>query len=324
LIMQEFYWRHTRRFNSYSGYFKKLFGSRVQKLAIDAGFTCPNRDGTKGRGGCTFCNNNAFNPSYCQPGKSLTEQLREGIEFHRKRYRGTHKYLAYFQAYSNTYDHLDRLKTIYEEALEYPDVVGLAIGTRPDCIWDELLDYLSQLSEQHYLIVEYGIESCQNSTLDKVNRGHTFEDSIKAIEMTAKRGIRQGAHFIVGLPGETESEIITGLKFVSGLPLNNIKFHHLQIVRDTLMAKEYEKSPDDFKLYSIEEYLDLMVRIAEILNPEFVIERIAGEAHPDYLLSPSWGLRYDVILRRFENLLEKYDTWQGKKFREEGRSKTGS
>jgi len=313
--MKEFYWRHSRRFNSYTGYFKKQYGSRVQKLAIDAGFTCPNRDGTKGRGGCTFCNNNAFNPSYCHPGKSIIEQLREGIEFHRKRYRGANQYLAYFQAYSNTYDHLDRLKKIYEEALKYPDVIGLAIATRPDCIRDELLDYLSELSEQYYIIIEYGVETCQNRILEKVNRGHTFEDSVKAIRITAKRGIRQGAHFIIGLPEETDSEIITGLKFVSGLPLNNIKFHQLQIVRNTLMAEEYEKNPDGFKLYSIEEYLDLMVRIVEILNPEFVIERIAGEAHPDYLLSPSWGLRYDDILRRFENLLEKYDTWQGRRFR---------
>ena len=313
--MIKYVWGHTRRFNSYPEYFKQVFGSRVQKITIDAGFTCPNRDGSKGRGGCTFCNNNAFNPSYCQPGKGITKQLGEGIEFHRKRYRGTNKFLAYFQAYTNTYDHLDKLKTLYEEALEHPDVIGLAIGTRPDCIGEELLDYLGELSKQYYLIVEYGIESCHDNTLAKVNRGHTFEDSVKAIDMTAKKGIRQGAHCIIGLPGETEADILAGMKIISRLPLQNIKFHQLQIVRNTLMANEYEKTPNSFKLYQLKEYLDLMVRIIEILNPAFVIERMAGEAHPDYLIKPSWGLRYDVILKRFEDLLESRDTWQGKKFK---------
>lgn len=315
MTMSKHVWGHARRFNSYPEYFKQVFGSRVQKLTIDAGFTCPNRDGSKGRGGCTFCNNNAFNPSYCQPGKGITQQLGEGIEFHRKRYRGTNKFLAYFQAYTNTYDHLDKLKTLYEEALEHPDVIGLAIGTRPDCIWEELLDYLGELSEQYYLIVEYGIESCHDNTLVKVNRGHTFEDSVRAIDMTAKKGIRQGVHCIIGLPGETETDILAGMKIISRLPLQNIKFHQLQIVRNTLMANEYEEKPNGFKLYQLEEYLDLMVRIIEILNPAFVIERIAGEAHPDYLIEPSWGLRYDAILKRFEDLLESRDTWQGKEFK---------
>ncbi len=319
--MKEYPWGHTRRFNSYPEYFQQVFGSRVQKLTIDAGFTCPNRDGSKGRGGCTFCNNNAFNPSYCQPGKSVERQIQEGMEFHRKRYRGTNKFLAYFQAYTNTYGHLDKLKTLYEKALGYPGVIGLAIGTRPDCVGEELLDYLGKLAEQYYLIVEYGIESCYNNTLASVNRGHTFEDSVKAVEMTAKKGIRQGAHLIIGLPGETEEDILEGMKIISRLPIQNIKFHQLQIVRNTLMAKEYEKDPDSIKLYSPDEYLDLIVRIVEVLNPAFVIERIAGEAHPDYLINPKWGLRNYEILRRFEDLLESRDTWQGKKFKEKVKSK---
>jgi radical SAM protein (TIGR01212 family) len=317
IIMRKYQWGNTRRFNSYPEYFQRTYRCRVQKLTIDAGFTCPNRDGSKGTGGCTFCNNNAFNPSYCQPGKSITQQIEEGIEFHRKRYRGSDKYIAYFQAYTNTYATLDRLKTLYEEALAHHAVIGLAIGTRPDCIWEELLDYLVVLSKQYYLIVEYGIESCYNNTLFRVNRGHTFEESVEAIDLTAKKGIRQGAHFIIGLPGETEENILSGMKIISRLPLQNIKFHQLQIVRNTLMAKEYEKNPDSFKLYSLQEYLDLIVRIIELLNPAIVVERIAGEAHPDYLVKPSWGLRYYEILQRFEDLLESRDTWQGKRFREE-------
>ncbi|KPK86839.1 MAG: radical SAM protein [Bacteroides sp. SM23_62_1] len=313
--MRRFAWGHARRFNSYPEYFQQLFGGRVQKLSIDAGFTCPNRDGSKGRGGCTFCNNNAFNPSYCQPEKSITQQLEEGIEFHSKRYRGINKFMAYFQAYTNTYNHLDRLKTLYSEALEYPGVVGLAIGTRPDCIWEELLDWLGELSEKYYVIVEYGIESCYNKTLMRINRGHTFEDSLKAIDMTAKKGIRQGIHLIIGLPGENESDILSGMKMISRLPVQNIKFHQLQIIRNTNLANEYEKKPDSVKLYSLKEYLDLMIRIIELLNPAFIVERIAGDAHPDYLIKPRWGLRYDEILKKFEDLLENRDTWQGKRFK---------
>ena len=317
MTIREYRWANTRRFNSYTEYFQRIFGCRVQKLTIHAGFTCPNRDGSKGTGGCTFCNNDAFNPSYCQPGKGITRQIEEGIEFHRKRYSGSDKYLAYFQAYTNTYAHLDKLKTLYEKALAHPSVIGLAIGTRPDCIDEELLDYLAELSEHNYLIVEYGIESCYNNTLIRVNRGHTFEESLDAVYLTAKKGIRQGAHFIIGLPGETDEDILAGMKIISRLPLQNIKFHQLQIVRYTSMADQYEKNPGSFKLYSLQEYLNLVVRIIELLNPAFVVERIAGEAHPDYLIKPSWGLRYYEILQRFEDLLESRDTWQGRRFREE-------
>ena len=198
---RKYYWGHARRFNAYSEYFRQQFGGRVQKLSIDAGFTCPNRDGTKGRGGCSFCNNNAFNPSYCQPVKSITQQITEGIGFHQKRYPRTIGYLAYFQAYSNTYESLEVLRSRYSEALGRPEVKGLVIGTRPDTVTGEILDYIASLGRDHYVIIEYGLESCYNSTLERVNRGHSFEDSLRAIEMTSSRGIRQGAHFIIGLPG---------------------------------------------------------------------------------------------------------------------------
>ena len=307
-------WGHRRRFNSYPEYFKKKFGGRVQKLTLDAGFTCPNRDGTRGKGGCTFCNNNAFSPAYCQPAKSIPAQIEEGITFHRKRYRRAGKFLAYFQAYSNTYADLEVLRERYQEALREEAVIGLVIGTRPDTVDPDKLDYIKDLSKDHYVIIEYGIESCYNETLQRVNRGHTFEDSLRAIDMTASRGIRQGAHFIIGLPGESSEDILAEMKIVSGLPIDNIKFHQLQIVRNTTMEKEYMEKPEDFKIYELEEYLELMMKILERMNPEFIVERIAGETNPGYLLSKSWGLRYDRVLDRFERMLEENDSWQGKRF----------
>jgi radical SAM protein (TIGR01212 family) len=313
--MKDFVWGHKRRFNSYPEYFRAHFGNRVQKLTVDAGFTCPNRDGSKGHGGCTFCNNNAFSPNYCTPVKSITTQLDEGIQFHRMRYRKVDKYIAYFQAYSNTYEPFRQLKKMYEEALDHPGIIGLIAGTRPDCINDEILDYLSSLSEDHFIMIEYGIESCYNTTLLNINRGHTFEDSMRALEMTAKKGIRQGAHFIIGLPGETEQDILAEVEIISKMPVNNVKFHHLQIIRDTVMARDFEMNPGAFRLFNLDEYLDLMAGIIERLNPDFVVERIAGEAHPDYLIKPAWGLRYDEVLRKFEDILRERDTYQGKKYR---------
>lgn len=310
----EFPWGHKRRFNTYSEYFKREFGGRVQKLSIDAGFTCPNRDGSKGSGGCTFCNNNAFSPSYCEPVKSISMQIEEGIGFHKRRYPRTKGYLAYFQSYSNTYESLDVLRSRYMEALAMPGIIGLVIGTRPDAVDETVLDYIASLAEDFYIIVEYGIESCYDSTLDRVNRGHSFEDSLKALNMTAERGIRQGAHFIIGLPGESRVQILDQAEIISGLPLQNVKFHQLQIVKNTAMAREYESDPASFNLFSMEEYLELMREFIERLDPGLVIERIAGEVNPGYLAGESWGLRYDQVLEEFENLLEETNSWQGKAF----------
>jgi len=312
--MTEYTWGHKRRFNSYPEYFKGKFGSRVQKLTLNAGFTCPNRDGTKGEGGCTFCNNDAFNPSYCMPQKSITKQLEQGIAFHARRYRQSDKFLAYFQAFTNTYNDIEKLQVLYSEALAFPGVIGLVIGTRPDCISTELLDYLQDLSKEYYLIIEYGVESCYNDTLSRINRGHTFEDSVRAIDETAKREIRQGIHMIIGLPGESEMDILEEMKIISELPVNNIKFHQLQIVRNTLMATQYLDHPEEFMIFNLDEYLELMVRILERLNPGFVVERIAGEANPKYLLSPSWGIRYDQVVKKFEEKLAEKDTWQGRRY----------
>jgi radical SAM protein (TIGR01212 family) len=308
-------WGHARRFNSYAEYFRLQFGERVQKLSIDAGSTCPNRDGTISTGGCTYCNNDAFNPSYCQPGKTITKQLDEGIEFHLKRYRRATKYLAYFQAYSNTYGPIDSLKKQYNEALAYPGVIGLVIGTRPDCIDDEKLSYLKELSQKHYIIVEYGIESCYNKTLQLINRGHNFEQSLATIEKTYALGVKCGAHIIFGLPGESREEMLEQASILSKLPLDNIKFHQLQIIKDTAMEKQYLQDPSFFNLFSLEEYVDFIVRFLEKLNPAFVVERFTGEVPPRFLASPNWGLlRNDQIVIMIEKELEKRNIWQGKLF----------
>ena len=308
-------WGHNRRFNAYANYFRREFGERVQKLSIDAGFTCPNRDGTKGRGGCTYCDNDAFNPSYCKPEKSITQQIREGIEFHKVRYRRASNFLAYFQAFSNTYAPLDELKKIYEEALNIKGVIGLVIGTRPDCIDEEKLAYFSKLSQSKYVILEYGIESCYNRTLQRINRRHTFEDSVEAIRNTARQGIKVGAHIIFGLPGETVEDMLKEAEILSALPISNIKFHQLQILKNTLMAKEFENHPGEFVSFTLEEYIEFIIDFTEKLNPEFVIERFAGEVPPRYLSSSGWGLvRNDQILSQIEKRMEERETWQGKGF----------
>lgn len=305
----------NKRYNSYSDYFTKLFGGRVQKVTIDAGFTCPNRDGLKGIGGCTYCNNDAFNPSYCQPKISIKEQIEKGIEFHKVRYRRAKQFLAYFQTYSNTYDEIENLKKLYSEALSYPGVIGLVIGTRPDCIDDEKLSYFADLNKKNYIIVEYGIESCYNDSLLKINRGHSFEDSVYAINITHEYGIHVGAHLIFGLPGESRERMLAQAEIVSKLPLNTIKFHQLQIIKGTKMAYDYKNNPQQFDLFTKDEYIDFIIRFVEKLNPEFVIERFTSEAPPRLQVGPTFGniratKMQEIIIEEMNNR----DTWQGKKY----------
>lgn len=311
-----FPWGHNRRFNAYSEYFRRTFGQRVQKLSVDAGFSCPNRDGTVSTGGCTYCNSEAFNPSYCQPHKSVTQQLNEGIEFHSKRYRRTDQYLAYFQPYSNTHAPLEHLQKLYEEALQTEGVVGLVIGTRPDCVDERKLDYLAELSKEYYVIVEYGIESCYDKTLKRINRGHSFQDTIWALEESSKRGLKTGGHMIFGLPGETPEMMMAEAEILSQLPLNTVKFHQLQIVKDTIMATEFQEKQDDFKLFELDEYLQHMSEFLTLLRPDIVIERIAGEVPPTFLLEPPrWKMRYDQVLQKLEKLMEEQDLWQGMNYK---------
>jgi radical SAM protein (TIGR01212 family) len=306
-------WGQDRRFNAYSNYFRRIYGARIQKVSIDAGFSCPNRDGTKSYGGCTFCNNEAFNPSYCKSEKSITRQIEEGIKFLKRRYRKSTAYLAYFQAYSNTYAPLSKLKELYQEALSYPDVIGLIIGTRPDCIDREKLDYLKELSGQYYLAVEYGIESCYNKTLKRINRCHTFEDAVNALKLTAERRINTGAHFIFGLPGETRDEMMKEVEIISRLPLTTVKFHQLQIIKGTAIEAEYIDNSDEFQLFTWDEYLNFIVSFLERLNPSIVVERFTGEAPPRFLKGEEWGKkRTNQIVSLIEKKLEELDTWQGK------------
>ena len=295
---------------------KAIFGERLQKLAIDARFTCPNRDGTSGTGGCTYCVNEAFNPSYCENTYGITEQIKLGIEFHALRYRRASKFLAYFQPYSNTYAPLDVLQKRFTEALSFPGVVGLVIGTRPDCVGDEVLGYLASLAKDYFIQVEYGIESIYEETLVRINRCHTFTQSLEAIERTKALGISTGAHFIFGLPGETPEMMKKYARAISAMPLDSVKFHQLQIIKGTVMEKEFRERPADFHIFSLQSYLDFIIGLLEELNPEISIERFAGEVPPRYIEERNWGLlRYDEVLRRIEKELEKKETWQGRKYK---------
>ena len=302
-----------KRYSSFVGYFKRKYGERLQKIVLDAGFTCPNRDGKVGRGGCTYCDNAAFHPSYSTAGKSLFQQMDEGIQFHKVRYRTTEHYLAYFQSFSNTYASLERLKELYSEALSHPSVVGIVVGTRPDCVDEEKLDYLAELAKNHVVIVEYGIESCYDATLKRINRGHDFETARRAVMMTAQRGIDVGAHFILGLPGETREMMLDCCKLINELPLRSAKFHQLQIVKGTRMEKEYAECPQDFERFTLDEYLDFFTDMLERLRPDLYIERFAGEVPPRFVNETPWGLiRNAELLRLLDQRLEERDTWQGR------------
>lgn len=329
--MMEMDFPEGKRYNTFVGYYRRVYGERLQKLVIDAGFSCPNRDGKVGRGGCTYCDNAAFHPGYSVPGKSLYDQIDEGIVFHRGRYPRVRHYLAYFQAYSNTYGSLEKLKDLYLEALSHPSVVGLVVGTRPDCVDDEKLDWLQSLAsvnaipgwrrelsdgrvlEAPVLTIEYGIESCYDSTLLRINRGHDFECARKAVEATASRGIDTGAHFILGLPGETREMLLDQCDEISSLPLRSVKFHQLQIVRGTRMEKEYSESPEDFLRFGLDDYLDLVADILERLRPDLFIERVAGEVPPRFVNETPWGLvRNADILHLLDEKLQERDTFQGR------------
>ena len=302
---------NTSRYNDFSAYLSAHFPYKVQKISLNAGFTCPNRDGTVGYGGCTYCNNQTFNPAYCKTEKSVTEQLEEGKLFFARKYPDM-KFLAYFQAYTNTYGELQELKRKYEEALSVSDVVGVVIGTRPDCMPDELLDYLEELNRRTFLIVEYGVESTDNATLKRINRGHTFEVAAEAIQKTAARSIRVGAHIILGLPGESREMLVEQAGLLSSLPLSTLKLHQLQLIRGTRMAAEYEKNPEDFHLYTADEYIDLVIDYVEHLRPDLVLERFVSQSPKELLIAPDWGLKNHEFTDKVKKRMRERDSFQGK------------
>ena len=300
-----------KRYREFGDFLRERFPFKAQKIAINAGFTCPNRDGSKGRGGCTYCNNQTFNPGYCQTDKSVADQLAEGVRFFSRKYPEM-RYLAYFQAYTSTYGEQERLERLYEEALSYPGVVGLVIGTRPDCVPDRLLDYLARLSEQVLVLVEYGVESTLDRTLRRINRGHDFAEAEEAIRRTAARGIAVGAHLILGLPGESRNEILGHADRLSELPLTTLKLHQLQLIRHTRMALEFERQPEDFHLFTVDEYIDLAIDFIERLDPAIALERFVSQSPKELLIAPDWGLKNYEFTARVNRRLAERNSWQGK------------
>lgn len=299
------------RYNEYGAWLKQMFPFKVQKISLNAGFTCPNRDGSVGVGGCTYCNNQTFNPAYCQTEKSITQQLEEGKQFFGRKYPEM-KYLAYFQAYTNTYGSVSDVIQKYEEALRVPDVVGLVIGTRPDCMPDELLDYLEELNKRTFLVVEYGIESVFDETLLRINRGHDHASTVSVVQQTASRGIITGGHIILGLPGESKEKLMEEAKILSELPLTTLKLHQLQLIKGTRMADEYFANPSDFHLFTADEYIDLVIDFIERLNPSIVLERFVSQSPASLLAVEGWGLKNYEFVDKVRKRLEEREAFQGR------------
>lgn len=300
----------------FASFLKKYFEGKVQKISIHAGFTCPNRDGTKGMGGCTYCNNQTFNPDYCNPKYGIRQQIEEGIGFFARKYPSM-QYLAYFQAYTNTYGNLEQLIAMYEEALAVDGIVGLVIGTRPDCMPDILLDYIEQLSHKTFVMVEYGIESANDQTLQRINRGHDFATTVDAIRRTHERGILVGGHLILGLPGEDYVELMRQAETIASLPLDMIKLHQLQLIRGTRMAREYEQMPEDFHLYTVDEYIDLAIDYIERLPETMVVERFISQSPRSLLIAPDWGLKNYQFVDRLKLRMQERQTTQGRLYKQQ-------
>jgi len=295
-----------------SDYLRHTYGGRLQKVSVDAGFTCPNRDGSAGTGGCTYCDNSAFNPSYCSPQKSIRQQVLEGIEFHAKRYRRAHQFLVYFQPFSNTYANIEKLHCLYTEALSIDGIAGISVSTRPDCFNRETAELLAGIAKTKVVLLELGIESVRDKTLRRINRGHDFDCTKKAFELAAEYGLFVTGHYILGLPGESYDEILSDASMLNKLSMNALKLHQLQIVRNTAMEKDFLNHPEDYQLFELPEYVDFVVSFAERLRPDLLIDRFGGEVPPAFLRAPDWGLiRYDQVLQLIEKKFIERNTAQG-------------
>lgn len=305
-----------KSYKSFSVFLKNKYKHRLQKISVNAGFTCPNRDGTKAKGGCTYCNNRAFNPSYCNAEKSIRTQVSEGLEFLRKRYKSAGEFIVYFQAFSNTYSKVEELEKLWIETLNIPEISGIVVSTRPDCVDEDKLQLLSDLSKSHHVFLEMGIESVYDQSLKRMNRGHDFAASLKAFELAAKYNLFTTAHYILGLPGESREEMLASADVLSQMPMSAVKIHQLQIVRDTKMENEYENNSSDFELFELSEYIDFVVSFVEGLNPNILIDRFAGEVPLQYLIAPKWGFyRYDQVLQMIEKKFLLRNTFQGKYYK---------
>jgi radical SAM protein (TIGR01212 family) len=310
--MQQFTWGSNRRYNDFQTSFHARFpGMKIQKISVNGSFSCPNRDGTKGNGGCIYCNNETFSPYFSTDRLSITGQLEKGIRFFSHKYPEM-QYLAFFQSFTNTYAPFLELKALYEEALRYPGVVGLVIATRPDCVDPRILDYLAELSARFYVMLEFGIESHIDKTLEKLNRGHAFAESAEAILESAKRNIHTTAHLILGLPGENRTDWLSQAEIISGLPVENLKLHQLQIHNNTVMARQYAENPASFHLFTEEEYAITVIDYLEVLNPRITVERFTSQAPFGLLIAPAWGIKNHAFTAKIDHLLEERNTWQGK------------
>lgn len=301
----------TKRYCDFSTFLSRYFSVKTQKISVNAGFTCPNRDGRIGRGGCTYCNNRSFSPAYCDAGGDVRRQLEAGKAFFGRKYPQA-KYLAYFQTYTNTYADAGRLMALYEEALSVPDVVGLVVGTRPDCVPDEVLDELARLARQCFVLLEYGVETTDDRTLRRINRGHTYACAADAVKRTAERGIAVGAHLILGLPGETRMQMVERADEISRLPLDTLKLHQLQVLSGTRMAEEFATAPDDFVPFTVQTYAATVVDFLERLRPDVAVERFASQSPRDLLVWPDWGMKNYEFTEVVKRELERRDTRQGR------------
>ena len=298
----------------YGEFLRKHFDGKVQKIAIDAGFMCPNRDGTKGYGGCIYCNNQSFNPAYCRTRISVAEQIGRGKEFFARKYPQM-QYLAYFQAYTNTYANISQLKQLYEEALNQEGVVGLIIATRPDCMPDELLSYLSQLAQRTFVMVEYGVETSHDRTLQLINRGHSWADVVDAVQRTAQHGVLCGAHLILGLPGETLSDFTATAERISRLPLSTVKLHQLQVIRGTRLAQMYANGEVELIEWTADEYIDVCLQVLQHLRSDLAVERFVSQSPADLLVFPRWGMKNYEFTHRLNKRLAGGQIIQGSMFR---------
>jgi radical SAM protein (TIGR01212 family) len=300
-----------KRYSDFSTYLMEIFPHKMQKISVNGGFSCPNRDGTISLGGCTYCNNRTFHPDYCLSAHGITQQIEEGIAFFSRKYKSM-RYLAYFQSYTNTYGETSRLIAKYEEALSHPLVDGLILGTRPDCMADDLLDYLSQLSQRKYVMVEYGVESTDDDTLRLINRGHLFEEARQTIRRTDATGVHTCAHLILGLPLESKDTMLEHARRMAELPLDTIKLHQLQIIKGTVMERQYREHPEWFHLFTADEYIELVIDFLELLPPSIVVERFVSQSPKDLLVAPDWGLKNYEFTAKLEKRLEERNTRQGR------------